>query len=286
MKMNEPNIWKEIEIFFTEMLTTLLNRVDSLVTQHGHSVVLALLTLALGWLVAAFAGKVLAKLLRALGFDVIWDRSGLRNHLLRAEIHSAPSRIVGTALYYVLLWTTVMLCFDRLRFEAAANIMRQIVSWIPQFLIAVVLIGLGMFLGRWLGRLTSRAARVAGLPFYRALGQVVRGLILLATLVVALDQAGLASRSAILTGLAVTATIGLLVGLGLAVFARDVVSNILARHVVAREFRLGEVIEFGNVQGQLLSLGVTGARIRGDEKEYLIPHRRLVGEVIARSALR
>lgn len=242
----------------------------------------ALLTLVLGWLLAAFAGKVTAKVFKALGFDVIFERFGVRKLLVKSDVTKAPSSIVGLFLYWVLLWTTVIMTFDRLEFSAASDMMRAIANWIPSALLAVVLLGLGVVLGRWLCGLASRGARLSGVPFYHAIDHLVRCVIFLVAAVVALDQVELASTSALLTGLVVLTVISALVGLGLAVVAKDFVTNVFARQVVAREFRIGERIRIADVEGEICSLGATGVRLRSNDLEFLIPHNRLISEVVIR----
>jgi len=277
------HLWNEIGAFFSDLLGAMLTRVDAWVDAHGANLALAILTVALGWLVAAFAGRFLARLLKAFGFDVVLEKFGLPRFLARAEISTRPSSIVGKTLYGILLWTTVMLGFDRLGLTAASGLMRSIVSWVPAVLAALLLLGLGGLLGKWLGSVVARAAKLAEIPFHYTIGAMVRWTIVIAAAIVAIDQIGVASRSATLIGVVSVCAVALVCGLGLAVFAREPVSNLIAKQLVMREFRPGEEINIGGVSGMIESFGATGTRVRGKEHHHLIPHARLVGSIVRRS---
>lgn len=279
-----PNLWNEIGAFLRDLLGATLSRVHSWVDAHGANVALAILTLALGWLVAAFAGRFLAKLLKASGFDVLLEKFGMQRILARAEITTRPSSLVGKTLYVILLWTTVMLGFDRVGLKAASGLMRSIVGWVPEALVALLLLGLGGLLGKWLGGVVTRAAKVAEIPFHRTIGAIVKWMIILAAAIVAMDQLGIASRSAILIGLIAVGVFIILCGVGLAIFAREPVSNLIAKQLVMREFKPGEEIDIDGVSGIIESFGSTGTRIRGKDQQHLVPHTRLVGSIVRRSA--
>lgn len=272
----------EIGGFLGELLATVLDSTQQFVTLYGHSVVLAVLTLSLGWLIAAFAGKLTAKVLMALGFDVIAERIGARRFLAKAEITRRPSSLVGFTVYGVLVWMSVMLSFERLGLDAAAAVMRNVLTWIPRAAVAIVLIVIGAILARHLGRIVARASRLADIPFAESLGHITRGVVLVVTGAVAIEQMGLASGPTILGALGILAVFGLLAAAGLAIFAKEAMANLFARQIVAREFRIGESVRFGGVSGTLCSLGATGARLRDGEHEYLVPHHRLLAEVIER----
>jgi small-conductance mechanosensitive channel len=283
MDMNNDFIWTEIATFFADWLGGILNFTQEFLTEKGPLIGLALLTLAIGWAVAAFTGKVLAKLLRAVGFDVIIGRLGGRKFLAKAEIERPPSSIMGLIVYGILMWTALMLSFERAGLPTVSDFMRMIMGWVPSLLLGLLLLVLGLATGKWLGGIASRAARLAEIPFHQALGSLVQAIIVVVAVVVALDQVGLASQKALLTGLAVFLGICLLAGVFLAVFARDIVADVFARQVVAREFKTDDFIQIGEVAGRIDSLASTSVRVRGEDgREILIPHRELLARVVIR----
>lgn len=276
-------IWDEIGTFFLQLFVNILNWTQQMVFDHSQQIAIALLQVVLGWLVGAFVGKLVAKLLRAIGLDVVFGRLGLTAFLKRAEIHKPPSSIAGLAVYWIVIWAAVLLALERLQFDAASEMMRTIIFWIPTALLSLLLVILGLAVGRWLGGLASRALRLAGLPLSSLVGNFLQWGIVIMAVIISMDQAGLASREAILTGLGALLSLILLVGLALAVFSREMMANFFARQLVVREFKAGEIIAVNGTQGRISSFGTTGTRlIASDGTELLVPHQLLVGKVILR----
>ncbi len=280
--MESVSLWNEIGQTVGEMIGLILTWTRETVWLYAPGFLSGLLVLLLGWLMAAIGRNVVTKLLRAFGLDVVAERTGARRYLQDREIKMAPSAMAGWLVYIVILYAALVMAFERMSLEAGSRLLTDVASFIPKILVVVLLLALGVWLSRWLGGLLGRAARLAGVPFHEMIGTLVRigGIVL--TVIVSLDYLGLASRQTLLVGLAVIALGFIATGTLFAVCARDLVGNLLARNFVAGEFRIGDRIRVGAIEGQVESIGTTVLRLRHGETSHLVPHGRLVREPIER----
>lgn len=277
--METVNLWSSIGQTLREMLERILTWTENTVTTHAPGFLSALLVLALGWLLASLLRNAAAKVLRAAGFDVVAERSGARAYLLRHDIATPPSVMAGWIVYAVILYTALLMAFDRLDFRAGERLLTDGAAFVPKLVVVLLLLGLGVWLSRWIGALVERGARLAGVPFHTLVGALARVAVVLLSVVVALDYLGLASSRVLLVGLGGLLIAALLTALLFAVCARDLVGNMLARNFVAGEFKPGDRIRLGELEGEVESVGATVLRVRAADGRHLVPHGRLVREV-------
>lgn len=284
--MESVNIWSQIGDTVTEMLGMILTWTRETVWRYAPGLLSGLLVMVLGWLMAVVGRNVVAKLLRAIGLDVVAERSGAGGYLRRHDITLPPSRLAGWLVYLVIIYTALIMAFQRMQLDAANRLLLDTAAFIPKIIVVVLLLSLGVWLSRWIGGLLGRAARLAGVPFHAVIGALARigGIVL--TVVVSLDYLGLASRQTLLVGIAVILLGAIATGVLFAVCARDLVGNMLARNFVMGEFTLGDRIRIGSIEGQVESIGTNVLRLRDGDASHLVPHSRLVSEVVVRLAPR
>lgn len=277
--MENVNLWSSIGETLNEMLVRILNWTQELVATRAPGLLSALLVLALGWMLASLLRNGASKVLRAAGFDVVAERSGARAYLRRHDILTPPSVMAGWVLYLGILYTALVMACDRLQFVAGAQLLTHVAAFVPKLIVVLLLLGLGVWLARWIGALVERGARLAGVPFFALVGALARAGGIVVAMVVALDYLGLASHRMLLAVFgAVLLTVFVAAGL-FAICARELVGNMLARNFVSGEFKPGDRIQIGDLEGAVESVGATVLRVRTSNGRHLVPHGRLVREV-------
>jgi small conductance mechanosensitive channel len=146
-----------------------------------------------------------------------------------------------------------------------------------QVLGALLILGAGLIVGRWLGRmLDGRLQRQGMEPPLRAL--IVRGvklLVLLFALVMALDRFGF-QIAPLVAGIGVA-------GLGIGFALQGVLGNLMAGLTIifTKPFRVGEYIDLLGEQGEVLSIELfTTTLLHADRSRVVIPNRKIVGEIL------
>lgn len=160
---------------------------------------------------------------------------------------------------------------------AAKALFDGLVSWgaqaLPQIVAAIVLLLVGLWLSSWLarqvGKLVDRQPRID--PTLRGvLTSVVRYTILIIVLVAVLGQLGVQTTSI----LAALGAAGLAIGLAL----QGTLSNIAAGMMLLwlRPYRVGDVIEAGNVSGKVVEVGLFATELHSWDGIYqFVPNSEL-----------
>ncbi|MBI3064473.1 MAG: mechanosensitive ion channel [Deltaproteobacteria bacterium] len=146
-----------------------------------------------------------------------------------------------------------------------------------QVLGATVILTVGLLLARWIGNLTDRwlQSRVKEPPMRLLMVRIVRLLVLILTLLVALDKFGFQIAPLV-------AAVGV-AGLGVGFAFQGVLGNIIAglSIIFTKPYRVGEYIELLGVHGQVVTIELfSTSLIQLDQSRVVIPNRKIVGEIL------
>ncbi len=146
-----------------------------------------------------------------------------------------------------------------------------------QILGALVVLGAGLLLARYVGNLTGRwlERRAHEPPVRTLMVKVVRVVVLAFTLVVALDKFGF-QIAPLVAGIGVA-------GLGIGIALQGVLSNLVAglSIILTKPFRVGEWLSVVGVYGQVHTIELFATTlVHPDQSRVIIPNRKLVGEIL------
>jgi hypothetical protein len=186
-----------------------------------------------GWLIASLIARGIQALLRAVNFNELAERSGLSDfvHSMGVRTDSAGA-IAGIAKWFIRLITLVV-AFDMLGLPAVSQVLQQLLLWLPNLVVALVVLILGGLAARALSQLARGATTEAGFTNPDVLATVTRIAIWALAVVVAVDQLGIATTliNTLLVG--VIGALALATGLAFGLGGRDRAAQILDR--VGRE---------------------------------------------------
>ncbi|MEH7885609.1 mechanosensitive ion channel [Bacillus sp. JJ1609] len=126
----------------------------------------AALILFVGYFVAKIVRDILTNFLQSIGTEKLVQRFGLS----RLFEGTSLSRVIGTIAFVFILIPTVIAALERLDIEGistpAIAMLNDILTMIPNIAVAIVLVLIGMWLGKWLKRFTTDLLRRIGLDSY------------------------------------------------------------------------------------------------------------------------
>jgi len=198
--------------------------------------VAAAIIFAAGFIVALLVRRVTQRALAWLQFDRLTLRSGATEMLRAAELPTAEILIAKILFWIVLLGFTVS-AVDTLQFGPFQGLMQEFFRFVPRFLVALLVLSLGLLVSNFLWRATLLASVNAGLPGARLLSGVLRVLVIAIGVVMALEQVGLAT-AVVLTAFAITfgaLMLGLAIAFGLG--GRDAARTLLEDQLRANKKR-------------------------------------------------
>ncbi len=175
--------------------TTFLDRLQSsFATVFGQT-----LPALIGALVILFAGYLLAKVLeklterglRRIRLNHLLERGGVTQAVERSGTHVNPTRVLANLVFWLVMFTVILLAANALGLDSLANVVSTLVSYIPSVIAAIVIILVGIVLGGFVGGLI--AASAGAVHGGRALARVGRGGVLLLAVFMALQELGIAT---------------------------------------------------------------------------------------------
>ena len=233
--------------------------------------------LLVGWLLALLMRLVASRLVRAMGRMV--PGRMLRRGLPQLAIERQVSDLVGLVVFWAVLLFFLAAAADTLGLPVLSTSLAGLGFYLPR-LIGAIAIGLfGLILGNLARDAATAAAAAAAAPVAAAIGQIVRGAILVAAGLIAVAGMGIdiTLLTAVLsvTLLAVLGAFSLAFGLG----ARTAVSNIIGAHYLRQMFDIGQQVRFGEVHGTISAITTTAVVVRVEEGEVVIPARQFTEAV-------
>ena len=117
--------------------------------------------LLVGWLIATLVSKAVTMLLRKVGFDRMSERIGLNRFEERMGVKMDSAGILGKIVYWFILLIFLVPAADALGVPAVSNVLNQLVAYIPNVFVAILVLFLGALAGTVVADLVRGAAASA-----------------------------------------------------------------------------------------------------------------------------
>lgn len=184
----------------------------ALVAEFVPKLLLFLLILIVGILVAKSIGKALSAVLTRVGFDRAVERGGVKRALENSKYDA--SDVVSKLIYYALLLFVLQLAFGVFGPNPISDLLSKIITFLPSLIVAIIIIVVAAAIAAAVRELI--AGTLSGLSYGKTLGTVASVFILGFGIIAALNQIGVATTVTTPILIAVLATVGgiLVVGVG------------------------------------------------------------------------
>jgi len=257
---------------YTEWVQPLSNSLDILaqrIGQHLPNLLAAAALLFIGWGLASLARTWSRRLIS--GVDWFVRSRAIENALRRIGVERGVSDVIGTILFWVVLFLFFTAATETLGLPVLATWLAGVSYYLPRVLVAVLIVLAGLLAGNLAREAISGAAGAARLAYGSLLGRAVQGVIVLIAIVTGVDQLGIESRFLTAT---ITIVIGAIIGgaaLAFGLGSRTAVSNIIAAHYLRQTYRVGHTVKIGDVHGKILEITATAVVIESSAGRVLVP---------------
>jgi Mechanosensitive ion channel, conserved TM helix len=166
--------------------------------------------LIVGWIISRLIGRVVDRLLGRVGFNRLAERTQMRRWTGSYE----PSALVGRVAYYAALLFTFQIAFNVFGPNPVSTLISTIISWLPRLLVAAVIVVVAVAIAGAIYDIVHNA--LSQFPYGGALGRAAQVVVVALGVIAALSQIGIAVSVTLPVLIAVLATIGgiLVVGVG------------------------------------------------------------------------
>jgi hypothetical protein len=163
-------------------------------------VFLDLLPALLGALIILFAGYLLAKVLerlvdgalRRIGLNQMMVRGGVMDAVERSGTRVNPTRVISALVFWLVMFAVILVAANAIGLESLAGVFRDLVSYIPSVIAAIVIILVGIVLGQFVGGLIATSA--GAIHGGRALARIGSGSVILLAIFMAVQELGIATE--------------------------------------------------------------------------------------------
>ena len=212
---------------FTDTLIDSFRDAFSMVLSAIPRILGFIIIVAIGWFVSSLLARAVIGLLRAIRFDELMQRSGLAEFANKMGTGLDSAGIIAGLVKWLTRIVVLLVAFDVLGLPAVSDVMRQLLLWLPNLVVAIFVLFIGGIAARALGNFIRGATAEAGFANPETLANVVRTTVWAFAIVVAINQLGIATNliTTLFTGFvsALAIALGLAFGLG----GRDLASRTL-----------------------------------------------------------
>lgn len=219
--------------FGTQLIDTLI------AVAHGLVVIVIAAGIAfIGWALASILSRAVRSLLPYVGVDAPVTRLA-RERSVPEEL--LPSRLAGYGVFWCILVAATLLAFRVVGIDLVPSIASRLEDVIPRVLTSALVLVLGIPLALAAGRVLNAILLPTGVRPGRFRSQAVVAVLVGFTVLLALEQLGLAAQLVLAVGITAVAAAGLALALAFGLGCRDLARDMILEYLRgSREGRGGE----------------------------------------------
>ena len=241
---------------FQPVVTTLL-RIMTAILDFLPMLVDGIIVLVIGYLLCVAIRWIILFILRHISFDQLIDRTGITAAMGKLGVRIPLSTIIAQLIFFFLLLSFVTAAMNLIGFTSVANLLQNVLLFIPKVISAAIIIIFGSMLADFFGNAVTNMAGNVNIGYDRALGKIVEYALVAVVIVLAISTMGV--DTTILTAILalIVASAGIAIALTFALGARESARNVIAGFYVRQHFQPGKQLTYDTYNGTVQS--TTGA---------------------------
>jgi hypothetical protein len=241
---------------------------------HLPSIGAALLLVLAGWVLALLGRRWSRRLIERFLDRLGGSASSIGRAVDSSGLRVSTPAVVGGFVFWLVLLVFVAAAVETLGLPVMTDLLGRLAAYAPNLLAAILIALAGVIGSRVVRSAALRAAEAGGLQQARGVATAAEIVVVVLTVVIALEQLGVNGRVLELT-VAVTvgsalAAVALAFGLG----ARASVANLIAARYVAGVLTVGQEVAIDDVRGTVLELTPTAVVLKTGDGQVYVPAQR------------
>jgi hypothetical protein len=185
----------------------------------------ALLILLIGWIIAGIVARLLREVLERVGVDRLFAKHGGEVYGSRSA-EFLPSVVASEIVKWIIRFVFLVAAANVLGMTQVSVLLNQILLWLPNLLIAVVILLVAPLLGRFVRGVIEVGAGQMGFSNARILGRIAEVAIIAFAVIIALYQIGIANDLISILFIGVVGALAIAFGLAFGLGGREVAAEI------------------------------------------------------------
>src|SRR4051812_29014391 len=214
--------------------------------------------LVVGWLLSALVEKGIAALLRAVRFNDLAQRSGFADFVNKMNVGTDSAGMIGLIAKWFVRLIAAVVAFDALGLPAGSGGLRDLLMWLPNVIVALVVLVIGGLAARALSNLVRGAASEAGISNPNMLSKIASALVWAFAIVVAVNQIGIATTLVNTLFMAFVGAIALGLGLAFGLGGRETAGQIVSHWYRSAQDQGDKLARAADAGGRIASEQASG----------------------------
>lgn len=185
--------------------------------------------LVIGWLVASLIARATAGLLRVIKFNDLAARSGFTAFVRNIGVQTDPAGFLALVAKWFVRLIVLVVAFDALGLPAVSEVLRQLLLWLPNLAVGLVVLVIGGLLANAAAGLVRGATASAGFHRPQFLANIARTAIWAFAIIVAVNQIGIAQALVNTLFMGTVALLVLALGLSFGLGGRELAATLLQK---------------------------------------------------------
>jgi len=204
-------------VSLSNALATFLNAIPTVIG--------ALLILAVGWIISNALARLVRELLQRAGADRLFAEHGGEVYGRRSA-KIKPSVVTAEIIKWIVRFVFLVAAANALGLPQVSQLLNQVLLWIPNLLVAAIILLVAPIIGRFLRGIIEVGAGNMGFTNAPLLGRVAEIAVISFAVLVAVDQIGIAEDLVNILFVGVVGALALAFGLAFGLGGRDVAARL------------------------------------------------------------
>src|SRR5882672_1648986 len=203
---------------FTQALSTFMGFLPSLIG--------ALIVLIVGWFIAGFLARLIARGLNAIGLERAVERSGIGRFIEQSNTRWTMSEIIAALIKWSIFLIFIQAAASLFGMPQITGIINSVILFIPKLIAALAIIVIGSLIAKFLAGLVRGSLAEMGVDASGLFAKLAQYAVIGFAIVAAFDQIGIAQTvvNTLLIGL--IGSLALALGLAFGLGGREVAAQI------------------------------------------------------------
>jgi hypothetical protein len=180
-----------------------------------------------GWLISGLLAAGVAALLRAVRFNDLAQSSGFSGFVRNMGVRKDPAGLLADIVKWFVRLIVLVVAFDALGLPAVSAVLQQFLLWIPNLVVAVVVLVIAGLAANALANLVRGSTAQAGFDNPDLLATIARVAVWAFGIVVAVNQIGVAQELVNTLFMGLVGALALAAGLAFGLGGRDTAGQIV-----------------------------------------------------------
>jgi len=155
---------------------------------------IALLLLFFGWIVAKLVRSAVRHLLAVAHFDQLAEKTGVEEFLKHGNMHITFAGIISEVSYWLVLLIALVTASSSLGLTAVADLFNRVALYLPNIIVAVLIIIFGTLLARFINRMVFAWLRNLGVEGALTISTIAEYGVQIFAVFVALEQLAIGTQ--------------------------------------------------------------------------------------------